>query len=105
MKEEEIRKILWLSGLKNAVKFNGTPNKKAIMGKFMASKPDLRSQAKIIIPTLDQIINEILELDLEEQKRKELANYFKDVLFLKKELRESLVEKLEEDQKHGLLMN
>ena len=68
MNDEEIRKILWLSGLKNAVKFNGKPNKKAIMGKLMASKPDLRPKAKIIIPILDQIIEEILKLSIEQQE-------------------------------------
>ena len=68
MNDEEIRKILWLSGLKNSVKFNGKPNKKAIMGKLMASKPDLRSKAKIIIPILDQIIEEILKLTIDQQE-------------------------------------
>ncbi len=70
MKDEEIREILWLSGLKNAVKFDGKPNKKAIMGKLMASKPDLRSQAKSIIPILDSIISEILKLSFKKQKEK-----------------------------------
>ena len=70
MNDEEIRKILWLSGLKNAVKFNGKPNKKAIMGKLMASKPDLRPKAKIIIPILDQIIEEILKLPIEQQEER-----------------------------------
>lgn len=70
MKDEEIREILWLSGLKNAVKFDGKPNKKAIMGKLMASKPDLRSQAKSIIPILDCIISEILKLSFKKQKEK-----------------------------------
>ncbi|MFX0104295.1 MAG: glutamate--tRNA ligase [Candidatus Hodarchaeota archaeon] len=70
MNNEEIRKILWLSGLKNAVKFNGKPNKKAIMGKLMATRPDLRSQAKIVLPILDQIIDEILKLNLKEQTEK-----------------------------------
>ena len=70
MNDEEIRKILWLSGLKNAVKFNGKPNKKAIMGKLMATRPDLRSQAKLILPILDQIIDEILKLDIAEQTKK-----------------------------------
>ncbi|MFW9999166.1 MAG: glutamate--tRNA ligase [Candidatus Hodarchaeota archaeon] len=70
MNVEEIRKIILLSGLKNAVKFNGKPNKKAIMGKLMATRPDMRSQAKIIIPILDNIISEILKLNIEEQKEK-----------------------------------
>jgi len=44
-------------------------------------------------------------IDLEEQKRSERVNYFKDILFLKKELRETLIEKLEEKQKADLLMD
>ncbi len=70
MKDEDIKRILWLSGLKNAVKFNGKPDKKAIMGKLMATRPDLKSQTKVILPVLEQIIEEILELDIEEQKNK-----------------------------------
>jgi len=38
-------------------------------------------------------------IDLEQEKRRERTTYFRDILFLRKELRESLVEKLEEDQK------
>lgn len=68
MDEEEIREILWKRGLKNAVEFNGKPNKKAVMGKLMAEKEDLRSKAKVIIPILDKIIEEISTLGLEEQK-------------------------------------
>ena len=68
MDEEEIREILWKRGLKNAVEFNGKPNKKAVMGKLMAEKEDLRSKAKVIIPILDKIIEEISKLSLEEQK-------------------------------------
>jgi len=70
MSDKDIKRVLWIYGLKNAVKFNGKPNKKAIMGKLMASKPELRTQTKIILPLLDQIIVEILKLNLEEQKKK-----------------------------------
>ncbi|MFX1346632.1 MAG: glutamate--tRNA ligase [Promethearchaeota archaeon] len=70
MEEKEIKKILWINGLKNAVEFGGTPNKKAVMGKLMAERKDLRSQAKIIIPILDQVIEDIKCLSLDEQKQK-----------------------------------
>jgi len=70
MSDKDIKQILWLYGLKNAVKFNGHPNKKAIMGKLMASMPDLRTQTKIVLPMLDQIIDEILKLNIEQQKKK-----------------------------------
>ena len=66
MSEKDIKQLLLLNGLKNAVQFNGQPNKKAIMGKLMASRPDLRAQTKIILPILDQVIDEISKLDIEE---------------------------------------
>ena len=44
-------------------------------------------------------------IDLGQEKRKEQAGCFRDILFLKKELRESLIEKLEEEQKSDFFMN
>ena len=44
-------------------------------------------------------------IDLEQEKRREQTSYFRDILFLRKELRESLIEKLEDKQKAGLLIN
>ena len=44
-------------------------------------------------------------IDLEQEKRKEQAGCFKDILFIKKELRESIIEKLEEEQKADFFMN
>ena len=70
MDEDEIREILLLAGLKNAVEFGGKPNKKAIMGKLMAQREDLRSKAKVVNPILDEVIEEIFALDLAEQERR-----------------------------------
>lgn len=70
MDKEEVKRILWKSGLKNAVQFDGTPNKKAIMGKLMAQREDLRPYAKAIIPMVDEIIEEINALDIKKQKSK-----------------------------------
>ena len=86
MDDEEIKKILWISGLKNAVEFGGKPNKKAVMGKLMNQRKDLRSKSKRILPLLDQIILEISKLNLEEQKEK-LINLDPTALE-KKELKE-----------------
>lgn len=93
MDVEEIKKILLINGLKNAIEFSGKPNKKAIMGKLMAQRKDLRSQATIIIPILDQIIEEISGLSLEEQEAKLLkldpqALEKKEIKVEKKELPE-----------------
>jgi len=70
MDEKKIKRILWINGLANAVKFDGNPNKKAIMGKLMAERQDLRPHAKDIIPLLNTIVQEISELEFEEQKEK-----------------------------------
>ena len=70
MDEEEIKKILLIKGLKNAVEFHSSPNKKAVMGKLMSERKDLRTHAQIIIPLLDQILEEIKKLSWEDQKKK-----------------------------------
>ncbi|MFX0038675.1 MAG: glutamate--tRNA ligase [Promethearchaeota archaeon] len=70
MSEEDIKQIIWYYGLKNAVEFGGKPNKKAIMRKIMAARPDLRDKTKIVISLLDQVIDEILKINIEEQKKK-----------------------------------
>ena len=44
-------------------------------------------------------------IDLEQEKRREEANCFKDTLFIQKELRQSLIEKLDEQQKANLFLN
>jgi hypothetical protein len=44
-------------------------------------------------------------IGLEQEKRRERASYFRDILFLRKELRESLIEKLEEEQKTAMFLN
>jgi len=72
MNKKEIKEILWMSGLKNAIEFQGKPNKKAVMGKLMAQRPDLRSQTKEINPLLDDIIQEISKLSIEQQIEKVL---------------------------------
>ena len=70
MDEEEIKKVLWIAGLKNALKFNGIPNKRAIMGKLMAQMTELRSHVNKITTILDEILAKISNLSIEEQKTK-----------------------------------
>ena len=44
-------------------------------------------------------------IDLEQEKRRERTGYFRDILFLRKDLRETLIDKLEEEQKAKIFMN
>ena len=66
----EIKKLIWIFGLKNAVKFEGKPNLKAIMGKLMSQKPELRTQINDIKPVIVETIVEISKLTIDEQKKK-----------------------------------
>ena len=52
----------------NALKY-GKPNEKAVMGKIMAERPDLRPQAKQIVAIVREVVEEVNKLSLEEQKR------------------------------------
>ncbi|MFW9937268.1 MAG: glutamate--tRNA ligase, partial [Candidatus Thorarchaeota archaeon] len=67
MDEKEIKRILWIHGLKNAVEYGGKPNKKAVIGKLMAERSELRSQIKEIMPIINSIILEISNLNLKQQ--------------------------------------
>lgn len=44
-------------------------------------------------------------LDLDQERRREQTDSFRDILFLKKELRDSLIEGLEEQQKASIFTN
>ncbi|MHA1671674.1 MAG: glutamate--tRNA ligase [Promethearchaeota archaeon] len=70
MEEDNLKQLIWKLALDNAVKFGGTPNKKAIMGKIMRERKDLRSQALTITPLLDEVIEAINHLNLDEQREK-----------------------------------
>ncbi|NVM17400.1 MAG: glutamate--tRNA ligase [Candidatus Lokiarchaeota archaeon] len=66
----EIKRLIWLFGLTNAVKFGGKPNLKAIMGKLMSQKPELRTQINEVKPLIDEMIVEISKLTKQEQREK-----------------------------------
>ncbi len=70
MDKNEIKRLILLFGLTNAVKFGGTPNRKAIMGKLMSQKSELRSQINEIKPLVDEMIVEISNLTLQVQREK-----------------------------------
>ena len=70
MDENEITDLIWNFALRNSVKFGGTPNPKAIMGKIMAERKDLRSQSKKVINIMENIIDQINSMDLDVQTKK-----------------------------------
>ncbi|MHA1191097.1 MAG: glutamate--tRNA ligase [Promethearchaeota archaeon] len=70
MEEDKLKQLIWKLTLINAVKFDGTPNKKAIMGKIMKERKDLRSQASTIAPLLEEVTEAIIQLNIDEQREK-----------------------------------
>ncbi|MHA1648462.1 MAG: glutamate--tRNA ligase [Promethearchaeota archaeon] len=67
---DPIEKIVMLEGLKNAVSFKGKANPKAVMGKLMRDRPDLRSKGKELKQIVGNLISEINSLSLDSQKEK-----------------------------------
>lgn len=70
---DEKEEILWIEGLKNAIQFEGKANAKAVLGKLMRDRPDLRSQGKLMKTLTQEIVQKINQLTLEEQTSKVLA--------------------------------
>ncbi len=69
---DDIEKIIWIEGLKNALQYGGKANIGSIMGKIMAERVDLRARAKEIKNVIFPILSQINALDPASQKAKVL---------------------------------
>jgi glutamyl-tRNA synthetase len=69
---EDVEKIIWLEGLKNAVNYKGKANPKAVIGKLMRDVPELRKKGKEIKLLVQTIIPKINELGIDKQKEEVL---------------------------------
>ncbi len=87
MEEDKLKQLIWKLALNNAVKFGGIPNKKAIMGKIMRERKDLRTQTTIITPLLENAIEAIIKLNVDQQRNK-LLELDPDALQKKESTRE-----------------
>ncbi|MFW9953563.1 MAG: glutamate--tRNA ligase [Candidatus Thorarchaeota archaeon] len=67
--ESFVRKVV----LENAVKYDGKPSAKSVMGAIMGSRPDLRSSASEVKNLVTNLVAEIEKLSLDEQKRRLLS--------------------------------
>ena len=70
---DKTEELIWKETLKNAVKFKGAANSKAILGKIMGGFPDLRSKANEIKPLVEQIVDQVNHMNTEEQTKKLLS--------------------------------
>jgi glutamyl-tRNA synthetase len=81
---EKSKDIIMRYALQNAVFYDGKADPGAVLGKVMASEPDLRGMAKEVREEIDRIAKEINKISLEEQKKR-LESLAPDML--KKEVR------------------
>src|SRR6056297_1933629 len=70
---DDLEKLIWIEGLKNALQYDGKANLGSVMGKIMAEMPELRKKAKEIKKLIPPIITQINSLDKTAQKKKVLA--------------------------------
>jgi glutamyl-tRNA synthetase len=92
---EEIRKI----ALQNAFEHGGETRNKIILGKILGTKPEFRTKVKEISIDISEIVNNVNQLSLEEQK-KEIEEKFPEILTPKEKIieREGLPELKDAEQ-------
>ena len=70
-----MEEIIWKHVVLNAKKY-GKPNVKAVMGKVLSEKPELRSRAKEVLEKVKRIVEEFE--NLEEERKRELFEKFEE---------------------------
>ncbi len=61
--EQTIRKF----SLANAIKFDGKANARAVIGKLLAERPELRSKAKDFTSLVNRVVDEINQISITDQ--------------------------------------
>ncbi len=82
-----MRRLIRKHALKNALEF-GKANSKAVLGKVLAEKPELRDRVRELLPLVEQVVAEVNALGREEIER-EISGYSFEV---KRERRRELPE-------------
>jgi glutamyl-tRNA synthetase len=91
--QELIRKY----SLANAIKFEGKANAKAVIGKLLAERPELRPHARNIINQVNKMVNEINQISVADQIS-ELERIAPELLETTKERRSKELPPLKEAQ-------
>ncbi|MEM2849533.1 MAG: glutamate--tRNA ligase [Candidatus Bathyarchaeia archaeon] len=80
--EESVKTLVRKYALQNAYRYGGKAQSKAVIGKVLAEKPELRAVAKELTNIVQQIVDEVNQMNLEEQ-RKLLEDSFPELLMEK----------------------
>ena len=79
----EIKKM----ALQNAYEYGGETRDKIILGKIIGTKPELRNKVKEITDDISEIVTQVNQMSLEEQ-RKEIDENFPEILVPKEKIEE-----------------
>ena len=66
--DSSIERAIKLVTLRNALEYDGKAKLEAVISKTMASRPELRSNIKTIIPEVMRLLNQINSLAINEQR-------------------------------------
>ncbi|GAB4325197.1 MAG: glutamate--tRNA ligase [Promethearchaeota archaeon] len=67
--DDALRALIVVEALKNAVKFNGKANPKAVMGKVLGARADLRSKVKQVGPLVGGVVREVNAMSPDDQRK------------------------------------
>ena len=79
MNDEEIKKEIRKFALQNAAEHEGQTRDKTILAKILGSIPELRQKVQEISPVIVEIVSEINQIPLEQQK-KEITEKYPELL-------------------------
>ena len=65
--DDAIKQTIRKYSLANAVKFEGKANSRAVIGKLLAERPELRPKAQEVIDQVNQIVNAVNQMSLKDQ--------------------------------------
>jgi len=65
---DDTESLIHKYALQNAVFYRGKANAKAVMGKIMAENPDLRKNARAVMPLISKIVDEVNAMGPEAQR-------------------------------------
>ncbi|MGQ4914062.1 MAG: glutamate--tRNA ligase [Candidatus Asgardarchaeia archaeon] len=65
---DELRKIVLKYVLLNAIQYGGKADTKAVMGKVMSEKPELRTQVKLVLKVVNEEVSKVNQMSLSQQK-------------------------------------
>jgi glutamyl-tRNA synthetase len=94
METQEIELITQKLALQNAYKYGKAPQAGAVMGKLLGTHPELKAQAKELMPIINKVLSDVGKMSPEEVKSKlqSIAPELIEELHVKRESRRGLPE-------------